>query len=104
MSFLSFFYSCSGTDVENLAIFPVFEMFTNTIFSCIILMEGIIILIVTLSSVIIIMQVCYIIKAMNYFYFFLPVDPYQNGTVPIKRLYGLLSSCVSSVKIIKEVL
>ena len=50
------------------------------------------------------MQVCYIIKAMNYFYFFLPVDPHQNGTVPIKRLYGLLSSCVSSVKIIKEVL
>ena len=45
-----------------------------------------------------------IIEAMNFFNFFLPVDPYQNGTVPIKRLYGLLSSCVSSVKIIKEVL
>ena len=41
---------------------------------------------------------------MNYFYFFLPVDAGQNGTVTQKRLYGLLSSCVSSVKIIKEVL
>ena len=66
-------------------------------------MEGIIILIVTLSSVIIIMQVCYIIKAMNYFYFFPPVDP-KTEQYPLKRLYGLLSSCVSSVKIIKEVL